>query len=75
MCNGDYFIQAKQIWVCLAERPAHLGDREACFRWFSKLMGEEPDLDPNINLHFFRRNIMTLSPNLLTHAGIKCFER
>ncbi|KAG6452569.1 hypothetical protein O3G_MSEX007736 [Manduca sexta] len=67
--------QAKQIWVCLAERPAQLGDREACFRWFSKLMGEEPDLDPNINLHFFRRNIMTLSPNLLTHAGIKCFER
>ncbi|XP_028043113.1 probable ubiquitin carboxyl-terminal hydrolase FAF-X isoform X2 [Bombyx mandarina] len=67
--------QAKQIWVCLAERPAHLGDREACFRWFSKLMGEEPDLDPNINLHFFRRNIMTLPPNLLTHAGIKCFER
>lgn len=38
-------------------------------------MGEEPDLDPNINLHFFRKNIMTLSPNLLTHAGIKCFER
>ncbi|CAH0691384.1 unnamed protein product [Chilo suppressalis] len=67
--------QAKQIWVCLAERPAHYGDREACFRWFSKLMGEEPDLDPNINLHFFRRNIMTLPPNLLTHAGIKCFER
>ncbi|XP_052737124.1 probable ubiquitin carboxyl-terminal hydrolase FAF-X isoform X2 [Bicyclus anynana] len=67
--------QAKQIWICLAERPAHLGDREACFRWFSKLMGEEPDLDPNINLHFFRRNIMTLSPNLLTHSGIKCFER
>ncbi|XP_069354342.1 ubiquitin carboxyl-terminal hydrolase 9X isoform X2 [Maniola hyperantus] len=67
--------QAKQIWICLAERPAHLGDREACFRWFSKLMGEEPDLDPNINMHFFRRNIMTLSPNLLTHSGIKCFER
>ncbi|GBP31248.1 Probable ubiquitin carboxyl-terminal hydrolase FAF [Eumeta japonica] len=67
--------QAKQIWVCLAERPAHLGDREACFRWFSKLMGEEPDLDPNINLRFFRWNIMTLSPNVLTHAGIRCFER
>ncbi|XP_073945007.1 ubiquitin carboxyl-terminal hydrolase-like faf isoform X2 [Choristoneura fumiferana] len=67
--------QAKQIWSCLAERPAHLGDREACFRWFSKLMGEEPDLDPNINLHFFRRNIMMLPPNLLTHAGIRCFER
>ncbi|KAL4715241.1 hypothetical protein ACJJTC_007823 [Scirpophaga incertulas] len=67
--------QAKQIWLCLAEKPAHLGDREACFRWFSKLMGEEPDLDPNINLHFFRKNVMTLSPHLLTHAGIKCFER
>ncbi|XP_047040633.1 probable ubiquitin carboxyl-terminal hydrolase FAF-X isoform X3 [Helicoverpa zea] len=73
--DGQLWLCAEQIWVCLAEKPAHLGDREACFRWFSKLMGEEPDLDPNINLHFFRRNIMTLSPNLLTHAGIKCFER
>ncbi|KAG7304516.1 hypothetical protein JYU34_011466 [Plutella xylostella] len=67
--------QAKQIWVCLAERPVHAGDREACFRWFTKLMGEEPDLDPNINLQFFKNNIMTLPPELLTHAGIKCFER
>lgn len=74
MYQATYF-QAKQIWVCLAEKPAHIGDREACFRWFSKLMGDEPDLDPNVNLHFFRRNIMTLPPNLLTHSGIKCFER
>ncbi|XP_072935903.1 probable ubiquitin carboxyl-terminal hydrolase FAF isoform X3 [Epargyreus clarus] len=67
--------QAKQIWMCLAESPAHVGDRESCFRWFSKLMGDEPDLDPNINLHFFRENVMNLPPNLLTHNGIKCFER
>ncbi|VVC97156.1 unnamed protein product [Leptidea sinapis] len=69
-----FLLKDGQLWLC-AEQPAHIGDREACFRWFSKLMGEEPDLDPNINLHFFRRNIMTLPPHLLTHSGIKCFER
>ncbi|XP_077293704.1 ubiquitin carboxyl-terminal hydrolase-like faf isoform X2 [Arctopsyche grandis] len=67
--------QAKQIWVCLAERGVSPEDREACFRWFSKLMGEEPDLDPTINLQFFKQNILTLDPRLLTYSGIQCFER
>lgn len=50
-------------------------DREACFKWFSKLMGEEPDLDPGINKDFFENNILQLDPILLTESGIKCFER
>lgn len=73
-----YYIllfQAKQIWVCLAEKPAYQADRDACFRWFSKLMTDESDLDPNIIIHFFRNHIMTLRPSLLSHSGIKCFER
>uniref|UniRef100_H2Y345 UBP34/UBP24/USP9X/USP9Y-like ARM repeat region domain-containing protein n=1 Tax=Ciona intestinalis TaxID=7719 RepID=H2Y345_CIOIN len=41
--------QACQIWTCLAENSVYQSDQEACFQWFSKLMGEEPDLDPNIN--------------------------
>ncbi|KAF5307812.1 hypothetical protein FQR65_LT06684 [Abscondita terminalis] len=67
--------QAKQIWQCLAENAVFASDREACFRWFSKLMGEEPDLDPGINKDFFENNILQLEPTLLTESGIKCFER
>ncbi|XP_071440611.1 ubiquitin carboxyl-terminal hydrolase 9X isoform X2 [Hetaerina americana] len=67
--------QAKQIWQCLAEEAAVPSDREACFKWFSKLMGDEPDLDPAINKDFFENNILQLDPTLLTESGMKCFER
>ncbi|KAJ8679779.1 hypothetical protein QAD02_015566 [Eretmocerus hayati] len=67
--------QAKQIWQCLAEQAVFVSDREACFRWFSKLMGDEPDLDPAINKEFFVNNLLRLDPTLLTESGIKCFER
>lgn len=67
--------QAKQIWQCLAEQAVFVSDREACFKWFSKLMGDEPDLDPAINKDFFVNNILLLDPTLLTESGIKCFER
>ncbi|XP_063973678.1 probable ubiquitin carboxyl-terminal hydrolase FAF-X isoform X2 [Diachasmimorpha longicaudata] len=67
--------QAKQIWQCLADQAVFVSDREACFKWFSKLMGEEPDLDPAINKDFFENNILQLDPTLLTESGIKCYER
>ncbi|XP_017073327.2 probable ubiquitin carboxyl-terminal hydrolase FAF isoform X4 [Drosophila eugracilis] len=67
--------QAKQIWHCLAVTAVFPADREECFRWFGKLMGEEPDLDPGINKDFFENNILQLDPHLLTESGIKCFER
>ncbi|KAM9576324.1 ubiquitin carboxyl-terminal hydrolase 9X-like isoform 3-T3 [Trichechus inunguis] len=67
--------QAKQIWKCLAENAVYLCDREACFKWYSKLMGDEPDLDPDINKDFFESNILQLDPSLLTENGMKCFER
>ncbi|XP_076338950.1 ubiquitin carboxyl-terminal hydrolase 9X-like isoform X1 [Tachypleus tridentatus] len=67
--------QAKQIWNCLAENAVYTYDREACFKWFSKLMGEEPDLDPEINRDFFENNILHLDPSLLTESGMKCFDR
>lgn len=63
--------QAKQIWQCLAEDAVFPLDREACFKWFSKLMGEEPDLDPAINKDFFEHNILQLDPTLLTESGMK----
>ncbi|XP_026291782.1 probable ubiquitin carboxyl-terminal hydrolase FAF-X isoform X3 [Frankliniella occidentalis] len=67
--------QAKQIWQALAEEAVFPSDREACFKWFSKLMGEEPDLDPAINKDFFENNILQLDPTLLTESGMRCFER
>ncbi|CAL1289008.1 unnamed protein product [Larinioides sclopetarius] len=67
--------QAKQIWSCLAENAVYVTDREACFKWFSKLMGEEPDLDPEINRNFFEENVLQLDPCLLTESGIRCFDR
>ncbi|XP_045433076.1 probable ubiquitin carboxyl-terminal hydrolase FAF-X isoform X7 [Pipistrellus kuhlii] len=67
--------QAKQIWKCLAENAVYLCDREACFKWYSKLMGDEPDLDPDINKDFFENNVLQLDPSLLTENGIKCFEQ
>ncbi|XP_075236606.1 ubiquitin carboxyl-terminal hydrolase-like faf isoform X2 [Lycorma delicatula] len=67
--------QARQIWQCLAEEAVFVTDREACFKWFSKLMGDEPDLDPAINKDFFENNVLQLDPILLTESGIKCFER
>lgn len=63
------------MWKCLAENSIFVQDREACFKWFSKLMGEEPDLDPEINRDFFENNILQLDPNLMTESGIKCFDR
>ncbi|XP_055701076.1 probable ubiquitin carboxyl-terminal hydrolase FAF isoform X2 [Phlebotomus papatasi] len=67
--------QAEQIWNCLAVNAAFPSDREECFRWFGKLMGDEPDLDPGINKDFFEKNLLQLDPQLLTESGIKCFER
>ena len=67
--------QAKQIWHCLAENAVFTVDREACFKWFSKLMGDEPDLDPDINREFFENNILQLDPQLLTEHGMRCFDR
>ncbi|KAK7882341.1 hypothetical protein WMY93_028515 [Mugilogobius chulae] len=45
------------------------------FLRYSKLMGDEPDLDPDINKDFFENNVLQLDPSLLTENGMKCFER
>lgn len=36
-----------------------------------QLMGEEPDLDPEITKDFFEQNILQLDPSLLTENGMK----
>jgi len=67
--------QAKQIWKCLAENAIFSDDREACFKWFSQLMSEEQDLDPEMNKSFFENNLLQLDPSLVTESGIECFDR
>ena len=38
-------------------------------------MGEEPDLDPDVNREFFEAQILQLDPGLMTESGMKCFDR
>ena len=45
----------------------HVNDGMLLFQ----LMGEEPDLDPDITRDFFERNILQLDPSLLTENGMK----
>ncbi|XP_065223298.1 probable ubiquitin carboxyl-terminal hydrolase FAF-X isoform X3 [Planococcus citri] len=71
LCNE----QARQIWECLAEKNVFDCDREACFKWFSKIMGEIPDLEPDIYKDFFESNVLQFDPAQLTESGMKCFER
>lgn len=36
-----------------------------------QLMGEDPDLDPDITTTFFEEQILKLDPRLLTESGMK----
>ncbi len=67
--------QAETIWKCLAQNSVFECDREICFKWFSKLMTDDPDLEPDMNKTFFVDYITKLDPKLLTDSGIRCFER
>ncbi|XP_065841242.1 ubiquitin carboxyl-terminal hydrolase 9X-like isoform X2 [Oscarella lobularis] len=66
---------AIKIWTCLAKKAVFPSDREACFKWFSKVMGEDPDLEPLGYKQFFEDHVMNLDPALLTESGMKCFDR
>ena len=48
---------------------------ETPLKWFSKLMGEELDLDLEVNREFFEAQILQLDPSLMTESGMKCFDR
>lgn len=63
--------QANQIWQCLAENPAFPSDREMNFEWFSKLMGEDPDIDPCVTLPFFEGKILNFDATLITENGLE----
>ncbi|XP_066928951.1 ubiquitin carboxyl-terminal hydrolase 9X-like [Clytia hemisphaerica] len=67
--------QAEQIWVCLAINSIFPVDRDVCFQWFSKVMGDDPDLDPEITRQFFENNVLKIDPASLNECGLRCFER
>ncbi|CAB4035298.1 probable ubiquitin carboxyl-terminal hydrolase FAF-X, partial [Paramuricea clavata] len=67
--------EAKIIWEALAENSVFPSDREACFKWFSKLMGEEQDLNPEISGMFFESKVLKIDQSCLTENGMECFER
>ena len=37
---------------------------------FTQLMGDEPDLDPEITNEFFQQYILKFDPSLLTESGM-----
>lgn len=39
--------------------------------WLFQLMGEDPDLDPDITKEFFENQILRLDPSLLTENGMR----
>lgn len=67
--------QAEQIWFCLAINKVFPVDRDVCFKWFSKVMGDDPDLDPEITKQFFENNVLRIDPATLNEHGLGCFER
>jgi ubiquitin carboxyl-terminal hydrolase 9/24 len=76
--EGELFLnadQAETIWKCLALSSAFEVDREICFKWYSKLMSDDPFLDPEIITSFFVNYVTKLDPALITDSGIKCFDR
>ncbi|XP_046853983.1 probable ubiquitin carboxyl-terminal hydrolase FAF-X [Xenia sp. Carnegie-2017] len=67
--------EAKIIWEALGENSVFESDREACFKWFSKLMGDEQDLNPEISGVFFESKVLKIDQSCLTENGMECFER
>ncbi|GFW53897.1 probable ubiquitin carboxyl-terminal hydrolase FAF-Y [Trichonephila clavipes] len=56
-----FLLKDGQLWLCAPQA--------------KQLMGEEPDLDPEINKDFFEGIVLQLDPCLLTESGIRCFDR
>lgn len=67
--------QARQIWICLAVHSVFECDSDVCFLWFSKVMSDDPDLDPEICKQFFEENVFRLDASRLNEHGLRCFER
>ena len=63
--------QAESVWRCLAQNSIFDCDREFCFKWFSKLMNDDPDLEADMIKKIFEDYITQLDPKLLTDSGIK----
>lgn len=67
--------QALMVWESLAENPAFPSDRDACFKWFAKLVSDEPDIEPETAKKIFTENVHKIPPQHLTENGFRCFDR
>ena len=61
--------QAVQIWVALTEKAVFLEDMEQCFAWFSRLVGDDPDLESASSRALFTQYILDIKPQSLTELG------
>ncbi|KAL5475916.1 hypothetical protein EMCRGX_G025794 [Ephydatia muelleri] len=66
---------ALMVWESLQEKPAFDVDREACLKWFAKLVSDEPDIEPETARKIFIENVHQIPPHLLTDSGFRCFDR
>ncbi len=61
--------------LCQGSRKEHFGGtfvkEKQTQNFCLQLMGEEPDLDPDITKEFFENNILQFDPSLLTENGMK----
>jgi ubiquitin carboxyl-terminal hydrolase 9/24 len=67
--------QALMMWESLVEKPAFASDRDTCFRWFAKLVSDEPDIEPDTVKKLFTENLHRMPPQHLTENGFRCFDR
>ena len=75
--EGDVWLSdmhATKIWQILAVGWVHSCDRDICFKWFSKLVANGPDMDPSTIGPFFVNQFLQLDPCLMTENGVACFR-
>ena len=61
--------QAIQIWIALTEKSVYLEDMEHCFMWFSRLVGDDPDLEGTSSRTLFTQYILDIKPQGLSELG------
>ena len=67
------YVLPLQVWESLQEKPAFDVDREACLKWFAKLVSDEPDIEPETARKIFIENVHKIPPHLLTDSGFRLF--
>ncbi|XP_065887407.1 ubiquitin carboxyl-terminal hydrolase 9X-like isoform X3 [Dysidea avara] len=67
------YSQALMVWQALIENPVYDSDKEVCFKWFARLVNDEPCVKGEIAKKVLTENVMKLNPSALSVYGFKCF--